>query len=434
MMNDPWHRLNLDPLTATEIDVRRAYARMLKAQRPEADPEGFRKLYDAYQAALSWLKNPPHEVGFEILENDLVPEESVAAPQPPQSDSSPGPELPVNSVPPPGDKRPFLTAPGAVPGAVVLPCSDIELPDTHRGPIYEREIADLARSLKKRWWPSSRTIRRTAAAFDAAGLSFRFRAQEWYRAAGGSIATLARHMPDDLLVSQIKNDEFSLCRECISHWHDAGEWHRMARFSQVLLESMSSHVSPATADFLASLALHLSIAEPSAAENVANMAYAHIGLDRRGAFEDDVSPMIWLGRQIRELPQRHQRFWKDVLAYKRKQPVPDAPAIWKMIIDTMDRAPAWKGFDAAYQRMPPQIQTRMDRWRITMGKGYPVGISHTDEALSPATRSFVKFLLGIVVLTILPNLSFYDDSPWMFVFVVIVGVVMLVRLFIRLWA
>jgi len=52
----PWTTLGLDPAGATERDVKRAYAKRLKTCRPDQDPEGFRKLHDAYQAALNELQ------------------------------------------------------------------------------------------------------------------------------------------------------------------------------------------------------------------------------------------------------------------------------------------------------------------------------------------------------------------------------------------
>jgi len=52
----PWTTLGLDPAGATERDVKRAYAKRLKTCRPDQDPEGFRKLHDAYHAALLQLQ------------------------------------------------------------------------------------------------------------------------------------------------------------------------------------------------------------------------------------------------------------------------------------------------------------------------------------------------------------------------------------------
>ena len=52
----PWQTLELDPATATARDVKRAYASRLKTCRPDQDPEGFRRLHDAYTAALDELQ------------------------------------------------------------------------------------------------------------------------------------------------------------------------------------------------------------------------------------------------------------------------------------------------------------------------------------------------------------------------------------------
>lgn len=53
--NNPWGRLGLDLTTSDERAVKRAYASLLKKHRPDVDPEGFRILHDAYQAALAIL-------------------------------------------------------------------------------------------------------------------------------------------------------------------------------------------------------------------------------------------------------------------------------------------------------------------------------------------------------------------------------------------
>ena len=51
-MNDPWQILILDRHTATEKDVKAAYARLLKQHRPDSDPEGFRRVRGAYELSL----------------------------------------------------------------------------------------------------------------------------------------------------------------------------------------------------------------------------------------------------------------------------------------------------------------------------------------------------------------------------------------------
>ena len=51
MSSDPFKLLGLDRKTATDADVRRAYAERLKVTRPEDDREGFMQLRDAFERA-----------------------------------------------------------------------------------------------------------------------------------------------------------------------------------------------------------------------------------------------------------------------------------------------------------------------------------------------------------------------------------------------
>lgn len=59
-MHDPFTLLDLPP-DADERAIKRAYAAKLKTTRPDEDPEGFQRLHEAYQAALSWVRSGPHD-------------------------------------------------------------------------------------------------------------------------------------------------------------------------------------------------------------------------------------------------------------------------------------------------------------------------------------------------------------------------------------
>jgi hypothetical protein len=48
-----WHQLELAP-GASEREIRRAYARLVKTKRPDRDPEGFQTLRRALEQALAW--------------------------------------------------------------------------------------------------------------------------------------------------------------------------------------------------------------------------------------------------------------------------------------------------------------------------------------------------------------------------------------------
>ncbi|MBL9146256.1 MAG: hypothetical protein JNM99_21430 [Verrucomicrobiaceae bacterium] len=82
-MNDCWEILGLDASTATEREVKSAYARLIKKHRPDEDPEGFQKVRQAFEAAIAWLSSG-RDRGSEtvVIPND-PPLEEPAAPVPP---------------------------------------------------------------------------------------------------------------------------------------------------------------------------------------------------------------------------------------------------------------------------------------------------------------------------------------------------------------
>src|SRR6186997_2729397 len=56
----PWSVLGLDSGTATVRDVKRAYAKLLKQNRPDTNPEGFRRVHEAYTVVLRELELRDH--------------------------------------------------------------------------------------------------------------------------------------------------------------------------------------------------------------------------------------------------------------------------------------------------------------------------------------------------------------------------------------
>lgn len=65
----PWQILGLDKNTASERDVKRAYARLLKKHRPDDDPEGFKNLHRTYEQAKAELRAKAFE---ETTEGSII--------------------------------------------------------------------------------------------------------------------------------------------------------------------------------------------------------------------------------------------------------------------------------------------------------------------------------------------------------------------------
>ncbi|MGV3658850.1 MAG: hypothetical protein ACO1TE_01660, partial [Prosthecobacter sp.] len=89
--NDPWQILGLEAGTATLADVKRAYARLLKENRPDQDREGFMRLRAAYETALGLING-----GMLPAPLPMTPPETGAAAVPaPAPVVKPVPELPA---------------------------------------------------------------------------------------------------------------------------------------------------------------------------------------------------------------------------------------------------------------------------------------------------------------------------------------------------
>lgn len=83
-MIDTLHELGLGP-DADARAVKRAYAARLKTTRPDADPEGFQALNEAYQAALAWIAanaaEAPSEATQEARQETTQPASAAAETQ-----------------------------------------------------------------------------------------------------------------------------------------------------------------------------------------------------------------------------------------------------------------------------------------------------------------------------------------------------------------
>ncbi len=103
--DDPWALLELDRTVAGEREVKRAYARLLKQYRPETDPQGFRRVHDAYQTALEELSRGPHPDADPVEAGALGQEEAgrlAPEPEAPSTVAEPDPApVPRREVDPP---------------------------------------------------------------------------------------------------------------------------------------------------------------------------------------------------------------------------------------------------------------------------------------------------------------------------------------------
>lgn len=102
---NPWVVLGLKP-GADRADIRRAYARLLKTNNPEDDPQGFMALRAAHDAALNQLQWRQQWPDGDAAQDGVLAAPALAVPQapsPPEQAPDPRPEL----LPPPAQDPHF---------------------------------------------------------------------------------------------------------------------------------------------------------------------------------------------------------------------------------------------------------------------------------------------------------------------------------------
>jgi len=114
----PWTVLGIEQEGASERDVKRAYARLLKQHRPEDDPAGFQRLHTAYQRALAILAREKNAGVAAHVTQGLYP---TTQPEDLETRPTPQPTVPIFEEPPLDANEP---PPFAVPPTFAQPPTD----------------------------------------------------------------------------------------------------------------------------------------------------------------------------------------------------------------------------------------------------------------------------------------------------------------------
>lgn len=318
-MNNPWQILNLQRETATEKDVKSAYARLLKLHRPDQDPEGFHRVRGAYELAMSWLRREAE---------GARPSESPSL-TPRALEERPSPDTVLNPAPPPHE--PAFPAPlffdpkegGQQWRAAVEHLKEtLATGDQHQPWILASHLATTARDLNI-----------SAAALEEALLY----------ASGGDPTKLYLIMSDGLLEQLIIGQRLGLVAKCLVGWQEASDIPRLTALAQILvsvsrrtpdakqpepndqrsvLDRVLQQASPeardnGTAQISAHLANLIAFWRPDVANELANLAFPHLSPDSRSAVMTQIEQAISLGRLFERFPPNIKRFWFERLQHPR---------------------------------------------------------------------------------------------------------------------
>ena len=326
-MNDPWQFLILDPNTATERDVKAAYARLLKQHRPDQDPEGFKKLREAYEAALAFIANR-------------------------NASAEPGPSYAAADVVSRSDESP------AVPEGIAVPFDVASLPEAVRASLSGIEHA-----------VTTGNDEQMQAAVDAfrdectrANVSAERRVAALQQAFRSEARLVSRGVTKGLMVDFAEHGQVNFCHAVVTTWQESGHQKRLAEFGFAMLDRCRLLATPEGAVLMARVALLTGLEFPNLATKLADASFPHLPVDGRTQFVSQIEHQVALGKIFAQVRPEVLPFWLKMLRNSeatRDWSSDEAKRALRSLID--DNRFQWEGWGVVRQMMPDAVWATVER-------------------------------------------------------------------------
>lgn len=320
-MASPWTMLGLEPGQRDERSIKRAYAKLLKQHRPDQDPEGFRRVHDAYQRALAMADEDEEESDDDDDAPVSKAEHPVTVTVATRSSgtSSPVVEPPVRMAhldqkaekPPEAAPQPTVDQ---TPAPVVAPPPEVKQVPTMTP--WDRAVADLEIAAGQPSGPLRD---------EALTVVFRRLARLVTERRGGAdalVALLNRHLPvgrvvwrhifsDDDLLAELRRGESELAGHTLRGCFEAGDWQRLRTFAERWMELDADELQAGDAIALTRvLAVWLAPFEYTLADRL--VGYLPMRLRREADHELDT--LLAVGRDLVKLPEASRAYLCALLA------------------------------------------------------------------------------------------------------------------------
>lgn len=319
MDNDPLKALELESGTATLVNVKRAYARLLKDNRPDQNPEGFMRLRAAYESAQNLIKG------------GLVP-----APAPVM-------ELEIDAKPAVEQK------------AVPTPSTEARL-----APELPAEVKEAREALRQAFISKVRQKVRIAwAAYEEAAdkhdLSKESRWLLFIEIFAGNIPLLADACTDERLLEHLKHGEMRLLRLVSDYWSKQADAKRLDEFCVSLSRQRQLADSENGAMAMVVAAIAIGAWNPEQAARLAQRAFPRLPTSQRTELAGMVDFETMLGRLVGPLPQPFKIPWVEVLRHGETEKPWNQIITRDMVVALLRYCgPKWPGLSILSQQLRPE--------------------------------------------------------------------------------
>jgi hypothetical protein len=420
-MNDPWQLFGLDANRCTVPELKKAYARLLRENRPDEDPAGFQAVHQAYQRALKLLSlrgpvppdQPLETTAVEGLQTGVQAptsncplfeewEESEEEAWDDEAEADPNPDLADNPLPPP-EKVPVSASPTG-PFACAKELADLELllGSRRRGAHFFQNRLKVIRACVE-----------VSQAMTAAGIRAEKRSSMWANVLGDDASRLTQRLRIPVLMELFQLDQLGFCQRVTRQWLVKGNRQRLGAFARALTEVKTAMISNQSSAFLMELALEIALDDPATAERLASTAYRYYGHKKDNREISKVDLQIWLGKQLLRLPKDLRKIWTTLLGHDKPKVNEKAHQVFRTLYATVEAAPNnWVAWSIIHSRLSAELQGFLDRCLMGKASGIAASKLHVKEQLLLGVQSFyyaldilvkvifIPFVIGVVVLNL----------------------------------
>ena len=316
-MNSPWEILGLDPQSATEKDVKVAYARLIKQYRPDSDPEGFQRVRQAYEVALAMLKNGQRR--------DPSAEEAA---KPSFDDSAP-----------------------------VVASQPAELIEAEVAIGRAREANDNAALAK-----SISALQDLCQRLKPGRASIQLWQETLHRVTEGKSALVALGVPIPQLIHEMENGSAIITHAVLGHWEGLEQTDNLVEVAEALIASQARLQNREAAIVALRLGVETGFVKPVLSTVLVKFAFPHVDRDARDALIPKIEEQAAIGNLMPGLRKEQQLFWRQRLRNGRQEwdwSCPEANTALDYLARQMP--PQWTGFGIVRQVAPQEWFTRLEK-------------------------------------------------------------------------
>ena len=357
-MQTPWQILDLDPHSASEKDVKVAYARLVKVHRPDTDPEGFRRVREAY------------EIGLEVIR---------------------GVSAETSSPPPPTD------------GALIAddPATDEAATKPLFPALVEAEQLVAKAEAAKDFHAMTKAIGSlffTCRLIDEGTAGIRLWQQSLHRVTNGRSDLVAAGVTTSQLIAEMEAASSLIAHACMSQWESVHDVGSMVQLADSMLTEPQRLYAPEAAIVALRLALETGFASPALAMRLVNFAFPHLDRETREQLLPRVDQQAQLGATFAgfredQLAFWHQRFRRSNVNWNWSDPASDAAI--EYLASSRDRQ--WQGYASITSIAPAtwlnRLESALDRKRPITA---PREVSEAGSALGASAKSSGLIWLNLI--------------------------------------